>query len=180
MLKRIMTAFALTVMLLACATPSQRSSKSPEELGKPPKILGHYASEKVAPGQSWKVHLRAQDEDGDMDHIVAMLYTPGSGFSQTSKTQLKEQDQARFAGYLYLNTPANINRFGAYPRMTLTIYLRDEQGNRSDKVELPLSFDNSAKQEVPAEWRDAAGNRLGALMIDFGAPGLFETPGRDF
>ena len=180
MLRRFLVALAVAVTLWGCASFNRRAAKTPEERGKPPQIIASYAAERVPPGQSWRVYLRAKDDDGDMDHIVAVLYTPGSGYSETSKTSLKEEAQEQFAGYIYLTTPTGINRFGGYPKSTLTTFIRDKQGNKSESVKLPFSFDNRAKRVVPAEWQNVADNNLGAIMIEFGTPGLFQAPGRRF
>jgi hypothetical protein len=164
---KTLVALAVAVTFWGCTGSSQRAAKTPEERGKPPHIIASYAAEKVNPGQSWRVYLRAKDDDGDMDHIVTVLDTPGRP-SETSKTRLKGRDHAQFAGYVFLRTPSDINRFGGFPKSTLTTFIRDKQGNKSNEVKLPLSFDNQAKQIVPAEWQEAADNKLGAIMIDFG------------
>ena len=180
MLRRCLVALAVAVTLWGCACSSRRAAKTSEERGKPPQIIASFAAERVPPGQSWRVYLRAKDEDGDMDHIVAVLFTPGRGFSETSKTSLKEEDQEQFAGYIYLRTPTGISRFGGYPKSTLTSFIRDKQGNKSESVKLPFSFDNRVKRELPAEWQNVADNNLGAIMIEFETQGLFEAPGRKF
>jgi hypothetical protein len=52
--------------------------------------------------------------------------------------------------------------------LTLTITIRDCQGNESKQVEFPLDFTLEAAHELPAEWQDVADRSLGAIMFDLG------------
>jgi hypothetical protein len=132
-----------------------------------PVILDSYAAEKIRPGASWRVYLEADDEDGDIDYIAAQLFQPGVGYYPTSFTYIKGADREGFAGYIYLNTPADYLLLA--DNFRLEVILRDCEENRSEPVSLPLRFDNLPSyqpQELPEKWQMAATRELGAIMVD--------------
>ncbi len=43
--------------------------------------------------------------------------------------------------------------------------MRDREGNNSERVELPLRFDNVPPAEIPEKWGEIADRRLGFIMI---------------
>jgi hypothetical protein len=150
-----------------CSTCKGVVKKSGNNQDAPPVILDSYAAEKIRPGASWRVYLEAQDEDGDIDYIAAQLFQPGVGYYPTSFTYIKGADREGFAGYIYLNTPADYLLLADNFRLDLV--LRDCEENRSETVSLPLRFDNLPSyqpQEVPEKWQSAANNELGAIMVD--------------
>jgi hypothetical protein len=150
-----------------CTTCKGVAKKSGNDEGAPPVILDSYAAEKIRPGASWRVYLEAKDEDGDINYIGAQLFQPGVGYYPTSFTYIKGADRQGFAGYIYLNTPADYRLLA--DNFTLELILRDCEENRSEPVSLPLRFDNLPSyqpQEVPEKWQTAALRELGAIMVD--------------
>ena len=129
-----------------------------------PAIVGHYAAETIRPGETWKIFLHAQDADGDMSDIVAVLWQAGVGIHPTDITRLKGDDRKEFSGYLFLQTPNDSTLVS--DEMELTILVRDREGNRSQPIKLPLRFNLGARQGVPETWAEADKHRLGALMIN--------------
>ena len=157
----------LILLIAGCTTCKGVTKKSGNEEDAAPIILDSYAAEKIRPGASWRVYLEAQDEDGDINYIAAQIFQPGVGYYPTSFTYIKGTDRQGFAGYIYLNTPAD-NRLLA-DNFRLELILRDCEQNKSEPVYLPLKFDNLPSyqpQEVPEKWQMAANNRLGAIMVD--------------
>jgi hypothetical protein len=157
----------LIVFSAGCTTCKGVTKKSGNKEGVPPVILDSYAAEKIRPGASWRVYLEAQDEDGDIHYIAAQLFQPGVGYYPTSFTYIKGADRAGFAGYIYLNTPADYLLLA--DNFRLDLILRDCEENRSEPVSLPLRFDNLPSyqpQEVPEKWQRAANDELGVIMVD--------------
>jgi hypothetical protein len=118
----------------------------------------------IRPGDTWKIFLRAEDPNGDMNDIAAVLWQAGVGTYPTEVTPLKGDDRREFSGYLFLSTPNDSNLMS--DQMELTILVRDSQENRSHPIKLPLRFNLGARQEVPETWAEADKHRLGALMIN--------------
>ncbi|MGE5310770.1 MAG: hypothetical protein ACM3MN_03425 [Nitrospirota bacterium] len=139
--------------------------KSPsQDQGRAPVIIDYYAAKVIRPGDTWKVFLRAEDPDGDMNDITAVLWQAGVGTYPTEVTRLKGDDRREFSGYLSLLTPNDSNLMS--DRMELTILVRDSRGNRSQPIKLPLRFNLGASQEVPKVRVQADKHRLGAIMIN--------------
>ena len=66
------------------------------------------------------------------------------------------------AGFLFLRTPVDHNL--RQDSFTLRVLVRDQQGNRSELLELPLRFGRGTEQETPEKWEETAEVRLGAIM----------------
>jgi hypothetical protein len=133
--------------------------------GQGPLVIDAYAAKVIRPGETWMIFLRAEDPNGDMTSIAALLWQAGVGYYPTEVNMLKPEDARQFSGYFSMKTPAgfNIN----WDELELTLIVRDGQGNRSLPVKLPLTFDMAApKQDIPQKWQEAANHRLAALMID--------------
>jgi hypothetical protein len=142
-----------------------RMMKNPsQDKGSAHVIVDYYAAKVIRPGDTWKIFLRAEDPDGDMSDIAAVLWQAGAGTYPTEVTRLKGDDRKEFSGYLFLSTPNDSNLMS--DEMELTILVRDSQGNRSQPIKLPLRFSLGARQEVPETWAEADKHRLGALMIN--------------
>jgi hypothetical protein len=153
----------LWLLLLAGCTTCKGVKTAPGG-GEPPIILDSYAAKSIRPGVSWRVYLRTQDVDGDIRDIVAVLWQSGVGYYSTDITPVKGADQKDFAGYLFLNTPADSTLL--WDEFKLTVLVRDCQGNKSEPINFPLRFDYGAKEELPGEWQMSANHQLGAIMID--------------
>jgi hypothetical protein len=165
-MKRILlTILALSLLFLVCAGPGQSRASEVEPKGQQPVIVDSYAASTVRPGNSWRVYLRAKDDNGNMKSIVATLSGPGSGSPQTSITQLKKKYSQELAGYIWLKIPLDrgiLNR-----TYTLQVFVRDSKENKSETVEFPLAFDLKKKSEkVPPEWQDVEDKKIGTIMIE--------------
>ena len=139
-------------------------NKTPQGKGSAPAIVDYYAAKVIRPGETWTIFLRAEDADGDMSDIAAVLWQAGVGTYPTDVTRLKGDDRKEFSGYLFLQTPNDSTLIS--DEMELTILVRDSEGNRSQPIKLPLRFNLGARQEVPETWAEADKHRLGAIMIN--------------
>jgi len=164
MLKKNLLVVLLFVFFAGCTTC--KGMKTAQDGGAPPVILDSYASASVRPGATWRVFLKGQDPDGDMQSIIAELFQPGIGYYPVDFTYIKGADREGFAGYLILNTPRDYNLLQEYVEVKLT--LLDCQGNKSEPVKFTLRFDLKSgfgPQEVPEKWQGAAERKLGAIMV---------------
>lgn len=157
MKRTVLAILILSLLFWVCAGSRQASANEAPEIG------DSFASNVIRPGTSWRVYLRANDIDGDMRTIVAVL--SGAGISpQTSITQLKKKHRLELAGYLFLRTA----RDGSLLSNTykLQVFVRDSKEAKSETVEFPLSFDFKKSQKLPAEWQDVSENKLGGMTIE--------------
>lgn len=157
MKRTVLATLVLSLLLWVCAGSRQSSANEA------PAIVDSYASSVIRPGTSWRVYLRANDIDGNMNTIVAVLSGPGLS-PQTSITQLKKKHRLEFAGYIFLRT----SRDGGLLSNTykLQVFVRDSKEAKSETVEFPLSFDFKKSQKLPAEWQDVAEEKLGGMTIE--------------
>ena len=173
MLKKVSIVIPLVLLLAGCATCKDVAKKSTDEQDEPPVILDSYAAKSIRPGANWRVYLKAQDADGDIKDIAAVLWQAGVGYYSTDITVIKGADRKDFAGYLFLFTPADPTLL--WDEFKLTLLVRDCQGNKSEPINFPLRFDYVPKEEVPGEWQKAANYRLGVIMIDIESSQRFNS-----
>ena len=173
MLKKNLLVTLLFVFVAGCTTC--KGVKTAPGGGEPPVILNSYAAKSIKPGASWRIYLMAQDADGDMKDIAAMLYQAGVGYYSTNFTPIKEADRKNVAGYIFLDTPADSTFL--WDELKLTVLVRDCQGNKSEPIKLPLRFDYGSKEKLPEEWQMAENHRLGAILIDIVSSQRFNSSG---
>jgi len=153
----------LSLLLLSGCAAYQQPGDTIEP-GRPPVILATYAPEVIRPGAVWRVYLKATDGDGDMKDIAAVMWQTGFGYYSTDVTRIKQGDAKEVAGYLFLNTPPDPTLLP--DRFTLTLVVRDRQGNKSEPVEVRFRFDYVPPEKLPESWQPVADNRLGGILID--------------
>jgi hypothetical protein len=174
MLKKNLPVILFFLFVTGCTTC--KGVKTAPAGGEPPVISDSYAPKSVRPGASWRVYLKAQDVDGDMKDIAAVLWQAGVGYYSTSVTLIRGEDRKDFAGYLFLTTPADSSLM--WDEFKLTVLVRDCQGNKSESIDLPMRFDLASTEKLPGEWQMAANHRLGAIMIDIESSQRFNSGGR--
>ena len=162
-MKRALITIALSLIVLGSGCSKQFGTTTQEVNPDAPVIIDYHAAELIRPGTTWRVYLHAKDKNGDMRNIVARLSQTGHGVTGTSSTRIEEKHSGEVAGYLALRTPRDRNL--GRDRFTLMVLVRDSQGNRSERVELPLRFGNVPPAEIPEEWEKIADRRLGFIMV---------------
>ena len=98
----------LALSTFLCGYPNSQSygADTVEDKGTAPIILDSYATNVVRPGRTWKIYLRAIDNDGDMKDIFTVFMKVGNTPFLISVTRVDNQDRKELAGYLYLRIPA--------------------------------------------------------------------------
>ncbi len=133
--------------VLGCAGAQSKNSWEEKLQGAAPIIWQTFASKQIRPGDDWKVYLIAQDPDGNMKNIVAVIDEPGVGTYPVSITKIQEENRKELSGYVFLNTnsPKDLN----FVDLTLTIQIQDQAGNTSRAIVFPLSINNQYRQDPP-------------------------------
>lgn len=163
MWKNTLPVGVLAVLVIGCAALPPYMASPPQDKGQPPRIVDAYAAKVIRPGDTWMIFLRAENPDGDMKSIAAVLWQAGVGFYPTQVNMLKAEDAKQFSGYLSMRTPTGFNL--NWDEFELTLIVRDSQMNRSQPVKLPLTFDLAAKQVIPEKWQEAANHQIASLMF---------------
>jgi hypothetical protein len=135
-----------------------------ETQGQPPVLIDYYAAAVIRPGTTWKIYLKAKDKGGDMVDIATMLFQRGFGYYATDYTRLTGKERKEFAGYVALRTPPEVSL--TQDTFTMEVLVRDRQGNSSETIKLPLTFNQMERENIPDKWQDAAKNRLGVLVTE--------------
>jgi hypothetical protein len=164
MFRKVFFAILLAALLGGCQKPPKFEQEHPGAKGQPPELLGYYAAKEVDPGETWNIYLKAKDVNGDMKYIVAVLLMGGEGNYPTSEIWLKGENSSEFDGYIFLNTPLDETLVTGMDTLSVSIFIRDWAGNKSQTVKLPLSFvPGKAPEKVPPQWRQAAKHQLGYI-----------------
>jgi hypothetical protein len=163
MLKRGLIAIALSLIVWGFGCSKQCGTETQVDNSDAPVIIDYYAAEVIRPGATWRVYLHAKDKNGDMRGIACVLVQRGHGTYPTSVTRLSERHREEVAGFLFLRTPADNNL--RKDSFTLRVLVRDRQGNRSERLELPLRFGRGSDQETPEKWQEQGDVRLGAIKV---------------
>ena len=164
MKRRMSIILFLSALAFACA-----GSKDFDVLpGNQPVIHDSYAPSVIRPGTPWRVYLHAEDYDGDMKEIVALVTQTGTPPFPTKIVKLKDQDTREVAGYLWLATSNDVRLLG--DRVEALLVVRDSRDNTSEPLKFSLRFAYQATQEIPEKWRGPADRSLGALSSEIAAP----------
>jgi hypothetical protein len=136
-----------------------------------PVILNSFAPENGDYGFIWKIYIEAEDSNGGMDKIAAIVDQTGYGYYPTDWILLKPQYRKHFIGYLQWNTFSSKGSYLAErTQITLKVSIFDQAGEESNEVVFPFAFESGVKNRYPHELPPPfdKGNipRLGYIMID--------------
>jgi len=171
------------VGFFACAAllvPQMAWSESKPK-GNPPVITASFAVEKGYYGNAWKIYIEAEDPDGDMSRIAAVVHQTGYGHYPTDWIVVKSPYRKQIKGYIQWNT---FSRRTIYLRewtnITLTISVFDKAGNESNEVVFPFEFVSGAHREAkpPVPFNQEGLPKLGYIHIDLFEPTLMGTDGQ--
>ena len=163
MLKRSLITIALSLMVWGFGCSKEFRTETQVVNPDAPVIIDYYAAEVIRAGTTWRVYLHAKDRNGDMRDIACVLVQRGHGNYPTSVTRLSEKHGEEVAGFLILRTPVdnNLRRIS----FTLRVLVRDAEGNRSERLELPLRFGRESEQKTPQKWKKLADPSLGRIQV---------------
>jgi hypothetical protein len=142
---------------------------------RPPIITNAFAVDKGYYGNIWRIYIEAEDPDGDMLRIAAVVDQVGYGHYPTDWIYLKPPYQKHFKGYIQWNTfSSKASYLREWTQITLKISVMDKAGNESNEVVFPFSFETGVKGQYqskpPAPFDQGDLPRLGYIHIDLFEP----------
>jgi hypothetical protein len=140
-----------------------------------PMITHSFAVEKGTYGYIWKIYIEAEDSDGDMLSIAALVDQTGYGHYPTDWIYLKSPYQKYFKGYLQWNTFSSRSpHLREWTQITLKVSVIDKAGNESNEVVLPFTFESGVKSpyqyQLPAPFDRGDMPKLGHISVDLFEP----------
>jgi len=138
-------------------------------------ITNAFAVDKGYYGTIWRIYIEAEDPDGDMLRVAAVVDQPGYGHYPTDWIYIKSQNQKHFKGYLQWNTfSSKASYLREWTQITLKISVMDKAGNESNEVVFPFTFETGARSQYPfkpsAPFDQGDLPRLGYIHIDLFEP----------
>ena len=151
-------------------------SGGPTKPGTHAPIITHsFAVEKGYYGYIWKIYIEAEDPDGDMRRIAAVVDQTGYGHYPTNWIYLKSSYQKHFKGYIQWNTfSSRASRLEEWTQITLKISVIDKAGNESNEVVFPFTFESGIKSayqyQLPTPFDQGDMPKLGHISVDLFEP----------
>lgn len=172
-MKKISYLFVLSLLFIFLASPWAASESAKK--GNPPVITNSYAVERGSYGFVWRIYIEAEDPDGDMSRIAAVVEQPGYGLYPPDWVVLKSSYRNHLKGYLQWNTFSNRAPYlREWTHILLRISVFDRAGNESNEVSFPFEFVSGKHREgkLPPPFDTGELPRLGYLNINLFEPSL--------
>lgn len=172
-MRKISYAFAISLMMVLLTSPWAWSESA--KRGNPPVITNSFAVERGNYGFVWRIYIEAEDPDGDMSRVAAVVEQPGYGLYPPDWVVLKSPYRKHFKGYLQWNTFSSRTAYlREWTHITLRISVFDQAGNESHEVAFPFEFVSGKHREVklPPPFDTGGLPRLGYLNINLFEPTL--------
>jgi hypothetical protein len=140
-----------------------------------PIITNAFAVDKGYYGTIWRIYIEAEDPDGDMLRVAAVVDQPGYGHYPTDWIYLKPPYQKHFKGYIQWNTfSSKASYLMEWTQITLQVSVIDKAGNESNVAVFPFSFETGVKGQYqskpPAPFDQGDLPRVGYVHIDLFEP----------
>jgi len=166
--KRILWFFVIVLGVLLLGASQDWAQPRPERRG--PIITHAFAVEKGEYGYVWKIYLEAEDPDGQMLRVAAVVDEAGTGRYPTDWIYLKSQYRSHFKGYLQWNTfSSQAGYMLEGTQIILRVSVFDKTGNQSNEVVFPFTFELTPGQyqyKLPPPFDQGDLVKLGNIMID--------------
>ena len=145
--------FLLSGMVMALVlliSPRGWAQPKPEIRG--PIITRAFAVEKGNYGYILKIYIEAEDTDGEMLRIAAVVDQPGYGHYPTDWIYLKPQHQKRFKGYIQWNTfSSKASYLREWTQITLKVSIFNKAGIESNEVVFPFHLRVGGRRPIPLQ-----------------------------
>ena len=146
----------------------------PNREARGPVITHAFAIDKRYYGDTWRIYVEAEDPGGQMLRIASVVDQVGYGHYPTDWIYLEPQYEKHFKGYIQWNTFSTKARYlSEWTQISLKVSVFDKNGNESNEVIFPFTFEMTPKQYVdkpPAPFDQGDLPRLGYIMIDLFNP----------
>ena len=167
MRRQMLLGLATLGMLTGCGvSPQFYGWPTQGGTGTPPVIEAYYAPQSIGSGGTWNIYLRAKDPEGDMLYIACMTSEKGLGPVNSAEIPLKGPNRAEFSGYISMSIPVYDSFEAAGLTLNTTVLIRDQQGNASQSIQLPLTLNGGSGTTMPPQWQQAARHHLGDILVD--------------
>lgn len=144
-MKRKNWAAVITLLCLALAYDPGAAQTG----GKPsPEIRQSFAAKEIAPGQTWKIYLKAASPNGSMKNILAEVHQPGMGPYPLSIIRVDKDRRKELSGYIYLPISSPTTNLESL-NLTLTVYIQDASGVFSAPAVFPLFINSRSSPDLP-------------------------------
>ena len=164
MIRKMLAAVITASLLFGCGLRWKDEGPPPRKEGTSPEIISFQAEPTVRPGDTWRVYLKLQDADCDMAYVVTQLWQLGAASYPVSFTPIRQPGCPELVGYIFLRTPPD--RALVWNQFEVKVFVRDRQGNHSNSINLPLSFDWISPKEEAGKWQGATVVSIGAISVD--------------
>lgn len=175
------TACLLVLMALVSLCGPVRAWSESEPKRNPPVITNSFAVERGNYGFVWRIYIEAEDPDGDMSRIAAVVEQPGYGLYPPDWIIVKSPYRKHFKGYLQWNTfSSRTSYLREWTHITLRISVFDRAGNESNEVAFPFEFVSGKhrKGKLPAPFDTGELPGLGYIHINLFEPTLMGAEGQ--
>lgn len=139
-----------------------------------PVITHTFAVDKGYYGYIWKIYIEGDDPDGNMLRIACVVDQVGYGHYPTAWIYLKPEYGKHFKGYIQWNTfSSRAGYITEWTRITLKVSIFDRNGNESNEVVFPFTFELKPEQyayKLPAPFDQGNLPRLGYVSVDLFDP----------
>ena len=160
----------LTIVLGVLLLSVSQDWAQPKPQRKGPIITHAFAVEKGKYGYIWKIYLEAEDPNGQMAKIAAVVDQAGPGRYPTDWIYLKPQYRNHFKGYLQWNTfSTRAGYMQEWTPIILKVSVFDKSGNESNEIVFPFTFELTPGQyqyELPPPFDQGDLVKVGNIMID--------------
>ena len=183
MMKRRLLYLLSGLMMALVFVASPPVGAQPKTEAKKPIITRAFAVDKGIYGYIWKIYIEAEDPDGDMQRIAAVVDQVGYGHYPTDWIYIKPQYGKSFKGYIQWNTfSSKASYLREWTQITLRVSITDKAGNESNEVVFPFTFESGVadqyRYQLPAPFDQGDLPKLGNIFIDLYEPTLMsgESP----
>jgi len=150
------------------------TGEEPNREARGPVITQAFAAERGYYGEVWRIYVEADDPDGQMLRVASVVDQAGYGHYPTDWIYLEPQYEKHFKGYIQWNTLSTKARYlPEWTQISLKVSVFDKNGNESNEVVFPFTFEMSPKQyvdEPPAPFDQGDLPRLGYISINLVNP----------
>ena len=142
---------------------------------RPPVITHSFATDKGIYGSIWKLYIEAEDPDGDMARIAAVVTQVGYGFYPTNWTNLSGTEGKSLKGYLQWNTlSSDAGHMPEWTQISVAVTVIDRAGNESNEVAFPFTFQSGvgggSVSTLPPPFNQGENKRLGWIHTNLKNP----------
>ncbi len=164
---------SLGILITGAVLLTVPSTWAQDKSAKGPMITHFYAIDRGRYGINWKIYIEAEDADGEMTKIAAVVDQPGQGHYPTDFVLLDPQHRNRLHGFLQWNTFSSRGtalRDGTQIRLRVSVI--DRAGRESKEVVFPFTFQSGVTDQgrKPAPFDQDNIPRIGYLSIDLVSP----------